>query len=57
MSCPKDKHENIWQAFKRILSEFPKDVFAELPTDLAENHDKYLYDKDKIENPHLMQRK
>jgi hypothetical protein len=39
------KEENIWQAFARILSEYPVDIFDDLPRDLAENHDKYLKEK------------
>lgn len=35
-----EKEENIWDAFERILLEFPEDIFEDLPNDLAENHDK-----------------
>ena len=34
--------EDIWQAFDRVLKDNP---IEGLPQDLAENHDKYLYEK------------
>jgi hypothetical protein len=42
-STPNGAEEDIWQAFERVLSEFPDDVLADLPTDLSSNHDHYLY--------------
>jgi hypothetical protein len=43
-SDDENKDENIWQRFAEILREFPKDIFSDLPKDLAKNHDCYLYD-------------
>lgn len=42
-SSPTNAEEDIWQAFERVLSEFPEDTLADLPKDLSSNHDRYLY--------------
>jgi len=38
-----EPEEDIWQAFERVLSQFPKGALADLPKDLSTNHDHYLY--------------
>ena len=42
-----DVDEDIWQAFERVLSQFPEDVLSDLPKDLSIDHDNYLYDTPK----------
>ena len=42
-SSPTNTEEDIWQAFERVLSEFPEDALADLPKDLSSSHDHYLY--------------
>jgi hypothetical protein len=39
----KKPEDNVWQRFAEVLKEYPEDIFKNLPKDLAENHDKYLY--------------
>ena len=38
------KSEGFGKAFDRISKEIPEEVWRELPTDLSENHDYYLYE-------------
>ena len=38
-----EPEEDIWQAFERVLSQFPNDALSDLPKDLSINHDHYLY--------------
>lgn len=46
-SCNSMEEDDIWSVFERVLAKYPDDIFAALPSDMAENHDRYLHGEKK----------
>lgn len=44
-SASEDADEDIWAAFESVLSQYPDDALSDLPSDLSEKHDSYVYRK------------
>ncbi|MBW4630338.1 MAG: hypothetical protein KME30_00075 [Iphinoe sp. HA4291-MV1] len=40
--------KSIWQEIQDIVEQVPEELWDELPTDGAENHDHYLYGAPKV---------
>jgi Arc/MetJ-type ribon-helix-helix transcriptional regulator len=48
---PEGSHKPIWEEFQEIARSVPSEVWDSLPTDLAEQHDHYIYGGPKRSTP------